>query len=63
MVEDRHIEELILQGGTDVRAACAALVARANAKGGKDNISMMLAYNNEVGRWAEGGAISVPLLQ
>jgi PPM family protein phosphatase len=54
MVEDRHIEALILQGDTDVQAACAALVARANARGGKDNISVILAYHNEAGCWAEG---------
>jgi serine/threonine protein phosphatase PrpC len=46
MLEDHHIEELILQGGTNVQAACEALVARANANGGKDNISVILAYNN-----------------
>ena len=43
MVEDRQIEELILQGGTDVQAACEALVARANAEGGEDNTSVILA--------------------
>jgi PPM family protein phosphatase len=46
MLEDHHIEELILQGGTNVQAACEALVARANTNGGKDNISVILAYNN-----------------
>jgi serine/threonine protein phosphatase PrpC len=54
MVEDGYIEELILQGDTDVQAACGALVAR-ECQGGKDNISVILAYNNEAGRWAEGG--------
>ena len=44
MVEDHHIAELILQGGTDVQAACEALVARANANGGQDNISVILAH-------------------
>jgi PPM family protein phosphatase len=43
MVDDRHIAELILRAGTDVQAACEALVARANANGGKDNISVILA--------------------
>jgi PPM family protein phosphatase len=46
MVEDHDIKELILQGDTDVRAACEALVTRANANGGEDNISVILAYNN-----------------
>jgi serine/threonine protein phosphatase PrpC len=43
MVEDRHLEELILQAGADVQTACEALVARANANGGNDNISVILA--------------------
>lgn len=46
MVEDRHIEALILSAGTDVRAACEALVAQANAKGGKDNFSVILAQKD-----------------
>ena len=43
MVEDRRIGELVLQAGGDVQAACEALVARANANGGEDNISVILA--------------------
>lgn len=46
MVEDAHIAELILQGGTDVETACEALVERANANGGEDNISVILAYRD-----------------
>jgi serine/threonine protein phosphatase PrpC len=46
MVEDHHIEELIRRRGTEVQAACEALVARANARGGKDNISVILAYRD-----------------
>lgn len=46
MVEDHDIKELIRQGDTDVRAACEALITRANANGGEDNISIILAYNN-----------------
>jgi serine/threonine protein phosphatase PrpC len=46
MVEDHDIKELILQCETDVRAACEALVTRANAEGGEDNISVILAYHN-----------------
>jgi PPM family protein phosphatase len=46
MVEDHHIKELILDTGTDVAAACEALVTRANANGGEDNISVVLAYND-----------------
>jgi serine/threonine protein phosphatase PrpC len=43
MVADRHLKALILQAGGDVQAACEALVARANAHGGEDNISVVLA--------------------
>jgi PPM family protein phosphatase len=47
MVDDRHIEALIRQASGDMRAACEALVARANANGGKDNISVILAHRDE----------------
>jgi serine/threonine protein phosphatase PrpC len=43
MVADRQLKALILQAGGDVPAACEALVARANANGGEDNISVVLA--------------------
>jgi PPM family protein phosphatase len=46
MVEDHDIKELILQRDTDVRAACEALVTRANADGGEDNITVILAYHD-----------------
>jgi PPM family protein phosphatase len=46
MVEDPDIKELILQGNTDLRAACEALVTRANANGGEDNTSVILAYHD-----------------
>jgi serine/threonine protein phosphatase PrpC len=49
MMEDHHLKELILQSGMDVQAACEALVARANANGGEDNISMILAYQDQAG--------------
>jgi serine/threonine protein phosphatase PrpC len=43
MVADRQLQALILQAGEDVQAACEALVARANANGGEDNITVVLA--------------------
>jgi PPM family protein phosphatase len=46
MVRDGRIQELILQAHIDVQAACEALVARANARGGKENISVILAYRD-----------------
>jgi serine/threonine protein phosphatase PrpC len=45
MVEDHRIAELVRQCNTDVQAACETLVARANANGGEDNVSVILAYN------------------
>jgi serine/threonine protein phosphatase PrpC len=46
MIEDRHIKGLILDAGTDVAAACEALVTRANANGGEDHISVVQAYRD-----------------
>jgi protein phosphatase len=46
MVEDHHIAELMLRGSSDVQTTAEALVARANSNGGKDNISVILAYRD-----------------
>jgi PPM family protein phosphatase len=46
MVEDDHIEALMLGGDRDVQAICEALIARANAYGGQDNISVILAHRD-----------------
>jgi serine/threonine protein phosphatase PrpC len=46
MVPDINIAEVLRRGGTDVQATCEALVARANANGGEDNISVILAYRD-----------------
>jgi PPM family protein phosphatase len=46
MVDDHCIQTLILGAGSDVQVACEALVARANAQGGKDNISVILAHRD-----------------
>jgi PPM family protein phosphatase len=43
MVPDRQIKALLRQAGEDAHAACEALVAHANARGGKDNVSVILA--------------------
>jgi PPM family protein phosphatase len=43
MVPDRQIKALLRQAGEDVHMACEALVTQANAKGGKDNVSVILA--------------------
>lgn len=47
MVAERHIAALLRRGGPDVHATCEALVAHANARGGKDNISVILALRDE----------------
>ena len=44
MVEDRAIKKCIVQGGADVQATCEKLVALAKTNGGKDNITVVLAY-------------------
>ena len=46
MVEDRAIKKLIVQGGADVQATCEKLVALAKTNGGKDNITVVLAYKD-----------------
>jgi PPM family protein phosphatase len=46
MVADRSIAALLRRGGKDLQAICAALVARANAQGGEDNISVILAQRD-----------------
>lgn len=43
MVEEEDMRELILRGGGDLERTCRALVEAANAKGGRDNISVILA--------------------
>jgi PPM family protein phosphatase len=43
MVADHHIAEVLRRGGTDVHATCEALITWANANGGEDNISVILA--------------------
>jgi len=45
MVEERAIRKLIVQGGADVHATSAKLVALAKTNGGTDNITVVLAYN------------------
>ena len=59
MLEDHHLKELILRSGLDVQAACEALVARANAHGGEDNISVILAYQDEGGTSGPTPAVQV----
>ena len=42
MLSDPDILEIVSAHGIDLEAACADLVADANAQGGRDNISVVL---------------------
>jgi protein phosphatase len=42
MLSDRRILEIVSARGEDLQGACEALVAEANAQGGRDNISAVL---------------------
>lgn len=50
MVDDKKIEEIILDGRTDLRQKGEALIRKANQNGGKDNIAVVLIepFTNEV---------------
>jgi protein phosphatase len=43
MLSDQDMLEIVLKHGSDLEAVCADLVAAANAQGGRDNISVILA--------------------
>lgn len=43
MITDRRIEEILLDGADDLDAACKSLIDEANANGGTDNITAVLA--------------------
>src|SRR5438552_1454641 len=43
MLTDRRIHEIVSAHGTDLQRGCDALVTAANAEGGRDNISAILA--------------------
>ncbi len=48
MVAHKRMEEILLQHGTHLDRALAALVDEANANGGRDNITAVLAYVAEI---------------
>jgi protein phosphatase len=52
MVSDRRILDIVLARLRDPRAACAELVAGANAEGGHDNISVILLRYHDEGQVA-----------
>jgi len=45
MVEEEDLLKVILRGGENLERICRALVELANAKGGRDNISVIVAYH------------------
>jgi protein phosphatase len=45
MLEDGEIEAVLRSAGDDLEAACRTLISLANERGGKDNISVILARN------------------
>ncbi len=47
MLEDAEIADLIRSGDGNLDAICESLIEAANAAGGRDNISVVLAQNEE----------------
>jgi PPM family protein phosphatase len=47
MVTDEQILDAVLEGGSDLEKTCQALIARANASGGADNITCVLVEFSE----------------
>ncbi len=45
MLEDHEIEAAVAAAGEELQAACRGLVARANERGGADNISIVIGLN------------------
>ncbi|MCC7174154.1 MAG: Stp1/IreP family PP2C-type Ser/Thr phosphatase [Bryobacterales bacterium] len=45
MLEDAEIEATVRSAGEDLETACRSLIRLANEKGGKDNVSVILARN------------------
>lgn len=51
-LHDQEIAEAV-SGGADLERACHRLVEAANARGGEDNITVLLVRCDEAERWAE----------
>jgi len=47
MLEDGEIEGVLRAAGDDLEAACRTLISLANERGGRDNISVIVARNTE----------------
>jgi PPM family protein phosphatase len=47
MLEDKEIAAILRDAGPDLEGVCAMLIAAANAGGGRDNISVIVARNEE----------------
>ena len=61
-LRNEEIREILANSGDDLKAACNALVAEANNRGGEDNITVVLArFTGDELRDAEGDRITVEL--
>jgi PPM family protein phosphatase len=61
-LRNEEIREILAKSGDDLKAACNALVAEANNRGGEDNITVVLArFTGDELRDAEGDRITVEL--
>ena len=47
MIDDEGIRDLVLEHPDDLEAACQALIAKANANGGVDNVTVVLVGFSE----------------
>ncbi len=47
MLDDKAIEETVREGGTDLEKTCQSLIAKANANGGVDNITVVIVEFSE----------------
>ena len=61
-LRNEEIRQIVSDSGDDLAAACAALVAEANNRGGEDNITVVLArFTGDELRKAEGDRITIEL--
>jgi protein phosphatase len=61
-LRNEEIRQIVSDSGDNLAAACAALVAEANNRGGEDNITVVLArFTGDELREAEGDRITIEL--
>lgn len=59
MVSDREVQEVV-QGSTDPGAACEELIRRANARGGEDNVTVVVLFAGGAQPIRPAGALVPP---